>query len=233
MQNLDLPAEALRALQVITRDGVRVSWVDDKVEFRSNVPPSDRIVTLINKHEKVIASLMRPNGDGQSPLDLARKRHQPFLRSIEAAPPPDLRDADWQAAIDGLWVFLAADHGAEAERLGWPRDELYAVPPIWSRVDLCGAALLIGDREVIGITTTEIRIRTSSGAPLAFYRKPVVGYALAYRARLKMAGEDASRQEVQLRALEAVVNLYRSHHPNADVDAAKASVLAAIKGAAA
>ena len=232
MRNLDLPAEALRALRFITCDGVGVSWVDGKVEFRSNVPPSDRIVTLIDKHEKVIARLMRPNGDGQSPLDLARKRHQPFLRSIEAARPPDLRGADWQAAIDGLWVFLAAGHGAEAERLSWPRDELYAVPPLWCRVDLCGAALLIGDREVVGITSSEIRIKTPSGATLAFYRKPAVDYGLAYRARIKQLGDDGHKEEFQLRALEAVVNLYRSHHPSADVDTAKAAVLAAIKQAA-
>ena len=48
-----------------------------------------------------------------------------------------------------------------------------------------------------------------------------------------MVGEDASKEEFQLRALEAVVNLYRSHHPNADVDTAKAAVLAAIKEVAA
>ena len=164
----------------------------------------------------------------QARLDLARERHRPFLQSIETAPPPDVRGADWQAAMDGLWVFLAAGHGAEAERLGWPKDELYAVPPLWSRGDLCGAALLIGDREVIGITPNEIRIKTSSGATPAFYRKPQVDYGVAYRARLKTAGEDSTREEVQLRALEAVVNLYQANHPDADIDAAKAAVLAAI-----
>ena len=165
-------------------------------------------------------------------LDLARERHRPLLDDVRWRGPPDVRDADWQVAIDGLWVFLAAGHGDEAERLGWPKDELYAVPPLWSRVDLCGAALLIGDRQVVNITSNEIRIKTASDGTLAFYRRPEVDYAVAYRARIKMAGEDSTREEVQLRALEAVVNLYRSHHPNADVDTAKTAVLAAIKEAA-
>jgi hypothetical protein len=129
-------------------------------------------------------------------------------------------------------IHRTAGHGDEAERLGWPKDELYAIPQLWSQINLCGAALLIGDREVVGITPNEIRVRTSSGATLAFYRKPEVDYALAYRARIKMAGEDSTKEEVQLRALEAVVNLYRSHQPNADIDTAKAAVLAAIKQAA-
>ena len=80
---------------------------------------------------------------------------------------------------------------------------------------------------------TEIRLKASSGASLAYYRKPAVDYGVAYRARIKQLGLDASKEEFQLRALEATVNLYRSHHPNADVDTAKAAVLAAIKEAAA
>ena len=47
-----------------------------------------------------------------------------------------------------------------------------------------------------------------------------------------MAGEDARKEgreeEVRLRAVEAVVALYRHHHPSADVNTAKAAVLAAI-----
>ena len=71
-------------------------------------------------------------------------------------------------AVNGMRSFLDLGHGAEAERLGWPHDELFRVPPVWARVDLCGAALLIGDREVVDITATEIRIKTASGATTAF-----------------------------------------------------------------
>jgi hypothetical protein len=162
--------------------------------------------------------------------------HRALLEVAARARPPDVKDAHWEAALRGLEVFLEAGRDAEAERLGWSGDELYAVPPLWSRVDLCGVALLIGDREVIGITANEIRIKTASGSSLAFYRKPQVDYGVAYRARIKMAGEDARKEgreeEVKLHALEAVARLYVSHHSGADIDTAKAAVLAAIKEAA-
>jgi hypothetical protein len=232
MQNVNLPAETLRALQSLGRQKVAVSWVGGKVEFRSAVEPPPHAIALLNAHEPAIVKLLRPNGDGRSALDLARERHRPFLEAMEDQRPSDVRDAEWEAAIDGLRVFLFSGQGEEALRLGWPHDELFDVPPLWSRVDLCGAALAIGDREVVEITPTEIRIKTASGATLGIYRKPSIDYHLAYETRLKSVGLDAVNAETQLRALEAVVNLYRSHHPDADIDTAKAAVLAAIRRAA-
>ena len=85
---------------------------------------------------------------------------------------------------------------------------------------------------MIGITPNEIRIKTASGSTLAFYRRPTIDCAFAYRSRIKQLGDDGLKEEPRLRALEAVVNLYRSHHPSIDVDTAKAAVLAAIKEAA-
>ena len=135
--------------------------------------------------------------------------------------------------MHGLRAFLAAGHGDEAERLGWPKDELYAVPPLWSRVDLCGAALLIGDREVVGITPNEIRIKTASGATLAFYRKP----AGRLRRRLPCAHQDGSATTPARKSFSCARSKPWSTStaviiPDADVDTAKAAVLAAIKEAA-
>jgi hypothetical protein len=55
-------------------------------------------------------------------------------------------------------------------RLGWTAVELYRAPPKWSRIDLTGIALLIGDRQVIAVTQHSIVIETPSGAPLKFRR---------------------------------------------------------------
>jgi hypothetical protein len=41
---------------------------------------------------------------------------------------------------------------------------------VWSRVDLTGAALLIGDRRVIAVTAASIAIATWSGSQLKFRR---------------------------------------------------------------
>ena len=59
-----------------------------------------------------------------------------------------------------------------------------------------------------------------------------IDYGSVFRERIKSIGEDALKEEPRLRALEAVVNLYRANHPEVDVDTAKAAVLAAIKQAA-
>ena len=81
---------------------------------------------------------------------------------------------------------------------------------------------------MVEITSTEIRIKTASGGTLAFYRKPQIDYGLAYRTRIKQIGDDALKEEYRLRAFEAVVNLFRANHPDADVDTAAAAVRAAI-----
>jgi hypothetical protein len=86
------------------------------------------------------------------------------FREEERRQPPDVSDAHWETAVQGLHAFLASGHGAEAEALGWPRDELYRVPELWSQIWLCGVALLIGDAVVTSVTATEIRIKTV-GAP--------------------------------------------------------------------
>jgi hypothetical protein len=72
----------------------------------------------------------------------------PLLDSLEEARPPDVADAQWNAAMSGLRAFLVSGHADEALRLGWPPDELYRVPELWSQIHLTGCALLIGDRLV-------------------------------------------------------------------------------------
>jgi hypothetical protein len=215
-------AAALRVLQFLETHGVSVAWDGTAITFRPPHPVADGVV-------EALASMMRPGPDGRSILDAAWERHTPLLNSIRATRPSDVLNDPWRHTIDGLRIFLLSGLGDEAERLGWPHDELYRVPELWSQIYLCGVGLLIGDSAVTEVTPTRIRIKTVSGATQSFYRKPAVDYGLVYRERIRAAGEDRRKEEVQLRAVEAVVNLYRSHHPDADVDTAKAAVLAAIE----
>jgi hypothetical protein len=192
--------------------------------------PTSLMNRIRDTRDLVLAELTQ---GAQARLDQARERHAPFLRIVEAQRPPDVSDDQWKVALDGLGVFLLAGHGDEAERLGWSKDELYRVPELWSQIHLCGATLLISDATVIEISATRIQIKTASGALQSFYRRPAPDFALAYRERIRMAGDDGRKEEVQLRAVEAVINLYRSHHPSVVVDASKAAVLAAIVRSAA
>jgi hypothetical protein len=70
----------------------------------------------------------------------------------------------------GLKRFVDAGWSDKAALLGWTAVELYRLPPLWSRMDLAGAALLIGDRRVIAVTEDSIIIETPSGASLKFRR---------------------------------------------------------------
>ena len=167
---------------------------------------------------------------GLAPLPSVPDRHLNLLSRVEEARPPDVNRAQWDEAMRGLRTFLATGQADEALSHGWPEDELFWVPELWSQIHLCGVGLLIGDREVTEVTASRIGIKTASGSPQGFYRKPQVDYGLAYRERIKQLGLDASKEEFRLRAVEATVNLYRANHPEVGIDASKAAVLAAIKG---
>ena len=202
--------------------GVSVRWRDGKAVFSAAAEPPADVVALIDARKAEISAFLHP--------EAVQRRLDAEADVLQAPQPPDVRDDHWEAALRGLRSFIELDHADEALRLGWPRDELYAVPKLWSRVDLCGCALLIGDREVVGITSTEIRIRTSSGATLTFYRRPEVDYRVAYEAHLRAirGNYKPDSEEARLRALERTVFLFRNNNPSASLEDAKAAVLAAL-----
>ena len=211
---------AAEVLTLAKAHGVTIKLDGAELELTADRKPGADLLDAIAGCKAEIITFLHP--------DAVRRRLEAEAEVLRAPRPPDVADADWAAALRGLRAFLAAGYGEEAERLGWPKAELFAVPPLWSRVDLCGAALAIGDREVIGITPTEIRIKTASGSTLAFYRKPQVDYAVAYRARIQGLGDDGLNEEPRLRAREATVNLFLANNPGATIDEAAAAVTAAI-----
>jgi hypothetical protein len=62
---------------------------------------------------------------------------------LAAAPPEDCSPRRW-AEVHGLQAFVASGWADQALLLGWTPIELYRVSFVWFRVDLTGAALLIG-----------------------------------------------------------------------------------------
>jgi hypothetical protein len=157
-------------------------------------------------------------------LVLDREGADAAVAAAMASPPLDVVEKE-------RWAEKARlDLAAAAEAAGWPKDELFAVPPVWARDDLRGVGLSLGDSEVTEVTPTRIGIRTASGAPQAFYRRPQPDYAVAYKAHLALNRHEteAGNEEARLRAIERVVGLYRQHHPNCTIDEAKVAVLQAL-----
>ena len=56
-----------------------------------------------------------------------------------AEPPPECSSQRWEVARRGLRRFAQDGWGDQATLIGWTVEELYAVPPVWGRIDLCGA----------------------------------------------------------------------------------------------
>jgi hypothetical protein len=90
--------------------------------------------------------------------------------ALAADMPPDVRLWRWVVAQDGLKRFVAEGWGDRAALMGWTPEELYRVPPLWSRLDLTGAALLVGDKKVVAVTEASLAIETQSGSRLKFRR---------------------------------------------------------------
>jgi hypothetical protein len=203
----------------LAQSGVSVRWRDGKAVFRAAVEPPADSVALINARKADVSAFLHP--------DAVRRRLEAQAEVLRAGRPPDIGDDRWETAMKGQRSFIEHGHADEALRLGWPHNELFAVPPSWSRVDLCGAALLIGDGEVISVTSSRIGIQTPNGSEQGFYRKPTVDYALVVRERLKQLGLDAGKEEFRLRAVEHAVNVCRAN-TGLDLESAKKLVLAAI-----
>ena len=167
-----------------------------------------------------------------SPRPGLRERHRPFLDEVRRRRPSRRsRRADWAAALRGLFVFPVAGYGDEDPSvLAGPRMS-FTPSRRYGLAATCGSAgPPIGDREVVGIYAERDPDQDRFG-------RDVGDLSLASgrlraspgRARIKMAGEDACREELsRLRSLEATVNSYRSNNPATSIDEAKVIVLAAI-----
>jgi hypothetical protein len=75
-----------------------------------------------------------------------------------------VRNVHWAETTRGIKRFVYAGWSGKAALLGWTAAELYHVPPRWSRIDLTGAALLIGDRQGIAVTSDSIVIGPAHGS---------------------------------------------------------------------
>jgi hypothetical protein len=152
-------AKGLRTLWFLASRGVSATWGGATVVLA----PPDPVADL-----QALEAVLRPDDDGRSYLQQGRERHAPLLRKVEAAKPADADNRQWRRAFEVLESFLLSSWADEALRQGWPHDELFAVPSLWSCIDQCGVGLLIGDREIVAVTAGAIKVKADSGSTLTF-----------------------------------------------------------------
>ena len=148
-------AEGLRSLWFLASRGVSATWDGTAVAVAPPDPEAD---------VQALEAVLRPDADGRSYLQRARARHAPLLREVNNAKPADATNRQWRHAIEGLESFLFSGWADEALRFGWPKDELFRVPELWSQIHLCGAGLLIGDHTVTEVTASRIGIQDRLGS---------------------------------------------------------------------
>jgi hypothetical protein len=147
-----------QALNAASAAGVRVKLQGGKVMvgYRQEREPPDAVIDLLRTYESALVALM----SAREAVKLA----------IANDPPPDCDPRKWRTAVEGARRFVADGWSDKAALMGWTAEELYSVPLLWSRIDLCGAALLIGERRVIAVTEASIAVETYSGSRLKFRR---------------------------------------------------------------
>ena len=156
LEGAHMSAPALRALAAANAAGVAVILDGDGL-ILDPMPSADLVAEL----KAVKPDLLR--------VLAGRVAARAIINTAE--PPPDCSEQRWVVARRGLKRFLDEGWGDQATLLGWTVEELYAVPPVWPRVDLCGAALLIADRKVVAVTEATITTVGVTGSHLKFYRR--------------------------------------------------------------
>jgi hypothetical protein len=147
---------ALQALHEASSLGVRVK-----------IQAGQIVIGYLREPPEAVVSLLRAN---ESALFMILSAREMATATLAAERPYDCSEVRWARAMHGLKRFV--DHGwsDKAALLGWTGVELFRLPALWSRVDLAGAALLIGDRRVVALTEASIVIETPAGASLKFRR---------------------------------------------------------------
>jgi hypothetical protein len=148
-------APALKALAAAKTAGVTITLDGDGLILEADPLPPD-IVALLRTVKPDLLPVLAGREAARSALD--------------ATAPPDCLPQRWVAAQESLRRFVRDGWCDQAALLGWTADELYRVPPLWSRVDVTGAALLVGERRIVALTDASLAIETPSGSRLKFRR---------------------------------------------------------------
>lgn len=146
---------AIDALAAASAAGVAVTLDGDALILEAPKLPPDVVALL----KSVKPDLLR--------VLAAREAAQ---AALAARQPADCSESHWKPARRGLERFVSEGWGEQAALLGWTADELYRLPPLWSRIDLTGAAWLVGFRRLTAVTADNIVIESRLGSRLKFRR---------------------------------------------------------------
>ena len=146
---------AIEALATASAVGIRITLDGDGLILEAPKLPPD-VVALLKTVKPDLLRVLAVREAAQA--------------ALAGRPPADCPESQWKPARRGLERFIAEGCGDQAALLGWTAEELYRLPRLWSRIDLTGAAWLVGFRRVTAVTADNIVIESRSGSRLKFRR---------------------------------------------------------------
>jgi hypothetical protein len=148
---------AMNALELARSYGVRLRRKPDGgIAYQADAAPPPEVVAILAAAKPDFLRVLAGREAAKA--------------ALEANPPQDCSEERWTEATQGIRRFVRDGWGEQAALLRWTAEELYRVPPVWRRIDLTGAALLIGEARVIAVTENSVAIETLSGSRLKFRR---------------------------------------------------------------
>ena len=139
---MDLPKVAVSAIAVLAvarRLGVKLSLDGDGMlvaETKVGTLPATLLAMLKGARDDLVA-ILKWRDPEQAPFSIKR--------------PLDATEVQWDAALLGLHHFLGGGWSDSALALGWSHPELFNVPARWNQIRLTGAALLVGEWNIMSI----------------------------------------------------------------------------------
>ena len=139
---MDLPKVAVSAIAVLAvarRLGVKLSMDGDRklVAETKAGPLSATLLTMLKGARDDLVHILKWRDPEQAPFGIKR--------------PLDATEVQWDAALLGLHRFIRGGWDKRALALCWNHPELFNVPARWNQIRLTGAALLVGEWNILSI----------------------------------------------------------------------------------
>jgi hypothetical protein len=129
---------AIAVLAVARKLGVKLRVDGDKLVATTDVGPLPAtLLAMLKGARDDLVHILEWRNPEQAPFGIKR--------------PLEATEVQWDAALLGLHRFIRGGWDKRALALGWSHPELFNVPARWNQIRLTGAALLVGEWNILSI----------------------------------------------------------------------------------
>jgi hypothetical protein len=172
-------------LDEIASAGGRIEAHGDRLRLRAPTPLPPELIARIRDAKPVLLAAIsaRETSIAAEPERIPAAKHdaaiprawaEGFAMLDPGRPRGDVPPSRWQRFIDDVGRFLDSEFCAHAAALGWGSHDLFGCDcdRPFARVDQAGLLLLLNGDELVALSENTATIRTRTGAPQTYRRKP-------------------------------------------------------------